>query len=582
MSDKLTIKQAISVAIKKDLPVPDETSGLVEYHSYGALDNDFLEKRVGSTVPTERHMALINEFARSPQEKDGWEVYDDCDPLGAPDEIDSHFDVFDRAALRDMQKGAPQSPILTDHDHSLGANPPMGICIAAVVTKEGRLKETWAFPKEDYNAGIRMGLSKGLIRSVSVGIFVSPKDKICNSCGDKSIYDMSCSHYPGDKDGTSVTIKRVKRYAERSLVNIPARLGTSVKGLAPAQETKELLAELGAASPEELADLLAEDKGIQPEPANAPLKEDKAVDITARAINKAITDVFSDEEKERNWIPYTKVTKALTSQDSPMVFALPLDYEEVGIQILIPEGKDLTGANPWGVQNFITDKPDRIFKFNSTGTPYIFESVVGNAIIPQLKIDHTLIPNNPSVKEGNFVLTVYVTRKEGGATPAATISPVIKEELVVTEKANEKAPEAQEPVEKEETPDTEAPAAEDPAQAPEQKSIEIPVVKELEVEELTKSFKLEVDALNKSLTEANEKFVKLAELQEKTDKDLGALTDTVKTIAEHVVKLAEFSTEEAINTLLEVAGQLKEQKAIEAPQTPPSFNDFVSNLAPKK
>lgn len=542
MSERLTLKSMIAVAIQKELPVPDEASGLVEYHSYGVIDNEYIDKRAG-TVPSDRHMEIINSLSRDPQEREDWEVYTGMDPVGDPQEVDSHGDVFDKAALRDMQKGALGSPVLTDHNHEMGANPPMGICIEASITKEGRLKETWAFPKEDYNAGIRMGLSKGLIRNISVGIFVSPRDKICNSCGDRSIYSMECPHYPGDKDNTSVTIKRVKRYAERSLVNIPARLGTSTKSLAP---------------------------------DSFPSKED---------IDKVIQEVT--EQTDKKLYSRGKVTKRLTEQDPPMVFDLLFNYDEVFLQILVPEGKDLTGANSLGLQNYVTDKPGRCFKVSDSilAQSHLIKDGDKTFVV----IDHRLFPDNESVNEGNFVLTVYCTMKEPStkedSASAATIPSVINEDEVVTEKANVEAPEAQEPSEKQEDAAPEAPASEETS-APEQeeiKSVEVPVVKELAVEELTKSFKSEVEPITKALAEATEKFSQLAEMQAKTDKALVELTENVTKLAEQVVRLADFSSEEAINQILEVVGQLKEQKAEVPTQVAhKSLESFVDTLRVKK
>lgn len=491
MSKKLTTKSAIETALVKDIEAPDEVTGLVLYQASVNIkdDEEFSEKRALSEkdlTPTEAEMDLINASARMAQDAGNWYVFRNVNVTGPLGAVDAHGDVFSMRAAKTMaDQVTPNeaSPIITDHWHDLGDKPPVGKAIFAKASSKGLL-ETWAIPKEDYNSNIVKGLLNGTINKISIGAYISPADKICNSCETKSIYSVECPHIPlrNDEKGNlvTVTIKDVKRYAERSLVNIPARLGTSVKGLAPTlQEIDEELKEKLDSSIFEKGGLL----GIDENPFTPTVTIDKSL------LLDNLTDVLADLK------PFTK--------------------------------EDMAGAM-------------------------------------KKAIEDAFPPEDKSVD-----------------TPVATISPVIKEELVVTEKANEKAPEAQEPVEKEETPDTEAPAAEDPAQAPEQKSIEIPVVKELEVEELTKSFKLEVDALNKSLTEANEKFVKLAELQEKTDKDLGALTDTVKTIAEHVVKLAEFSTEEAINTLLEVAGQLKEQKA-EAPKPAPDFKSFVDTLVAKK
>lgn len=107
------------------------------------------------------------------------------------------------------------------------------------------------------------------------------------------------------------------------------------------------------------------------------------------------------------------VTKLLTSNDPPLVFDLPPDYDQVYIQILIPAGKSTSGANGLGIQNFVTADPQQRYLFSDTGfaNTYIFQSLVGNSYIPQVKVDHLLMPANESVRSNNFVLSIFCTRK---------------------------------------------------------------------------------------------------------------------------------------------------------------------------
>lgn len=463
MSKKLTTKSAIEVALTKNIEAPDEATGLVLYQTSVNIkdeEDEFSEKRALSEkdlAPTEAEMDLINASARMTQDPGNWYVFRNVNVTGPLGDTDSHGDQFSIKAAKtmaDQVTPTEASPILTDHWHDLGDKPPVGKAIMAKASARG-LVETWAIPKEDYNSNIVKGLLNGTINKISIGAFISPADKICNSCGTKSIYSTECPHIPlrNDEKGNlvTVTIKDVKRYAERSLVNIPARLGTSVG------------------------------KSLEPVPANAPIDE---LAPTQETINNA-EDIAKVIEKATE-----------SGEDS---------ISEVADALNTKEDSD----------------------------------------------------------------------------PSATITPVITEDVVVTEKSNVEAPEAQEPSEKQEDAAPEASASEE-ALVPEQevKSVEVPVIKELEVEELTKSFKLEVEPLNKALTEVNEKFVKLTELQEKNANDLGALQEIVIKIAEHVKALAEFSTEDAIKELLEVASQLKEQKAVEP--VPQNFNSFVDSLVAKK
>lgn len=108
-----------------------------------------------------------------------------------------------------------------------------------------------------------------------------------------------------------------------------------------------------------------------------------------------------------------KVTKLLTDDDPPLIFDLPFDYDQVYIQILIAPGQSTSGANGLGIQNFVTTDPQQVFLFSDVGfgNQYVFNTLVGNAYIPQTKVDAALMPENDAVQAGNFVLTIFATHK---------------------------------------------------------------------------------------------------------------------------------------------------------------------------
>lgn len=108
-----------------------------------------------------------------------------------------------------------------------------------------------------------------------------------------------------------------------------------------------------------------------------------------------------------------KISKLLTSDDPPVVFDLPQDYDKVYIQILVAPGQPTGGANQLGLQNFVTADPGQWFEFsdNSFASAYVFQTNVGGYFIPQCKIDSRVMPLNDAVQNGNFTLTVAVTKK---------------------------------------------------------------------------------------------------------------------------------------------------------------------------
>ena len=109
-----------------------------------------------------------------------------------------------------------------------------------------------------------------------------------------------------------------------------------------------------------------------------------------------------------------KTTKLLTTDDPPGVYQLPLNYDKVYIQILIPPGRDTGGSNNGlSIRNFVTADPMEWFEFDvgSLANQYIFKSNIGGAYVPYVKLDSNVFPSNTSVQNGQFVLTLAYSTK---------------------------------------------------------------------------------------------------------------------------------------------------------------------------
>ena len=110
-----------------------------------------------------------------------------------------------------------------------------------------------------------------------------------------------------------------------------------------------------------------------------------------------------------------KVKNKLTSEDPPLVFDLPFDYDTVYIQILVSDTGDTGGSNQVALRNFVTRDADEWFEFDIFGfnNEYVFMTNVGGAYIPQVKVDYRLFPEpNTSVDNNNFVLSLACTRRQ--------------------------------------------------------------------------------------------------------------------------------------------------------------------------
>lgn len=115
-----------------------------------------------------------------------------------------------------------------------------------------------------------------------------------------------------------------------------------------------------------------------------------------------------------------KVKQRITTDDPALVFDLPIDYDQVYVQILVAANGDFGGSNSVSTSNFVTKDPAQWFSYNfaTLGNEYIFTSNVGGAFIPQVKLDSKVFPSpNTSVDNGNFVLTLACTRRQLALTP---------------------------------------------------------------------------------------------------------------------------------------------------------------------
>lgn len=109
-----------------------------------------------------------------------------------------------------------------------------------------------------------------------------------------------------------------------------------------------------------------------------------------------------------------KVSKLLTKDDPPVVFDLPQNYDKVYIQILVSGAHGTGGANQVSIDNFVTIDPKEWKEFAIEGfaNDYIFMDNVGGAYIPKCKVDFKLMPDNPSVQDNHFVLSIACTLKD--------------------------------------------------------------------------------------------------------------------------------------------------------------------------
>ena len=119
----------------------------------------------------------------------------------------------------------------------------------------------------------------------------------------------------------------------------------------------------------------------------------------------------------------TKVVggSGMGTEDPPLIFDLPYNYDQVYIQTLVQDGKDTGGANLIAIQNFVTDDPSQFFNFTDAAYlahPYVFITNIGGVQQPQTKLDYRVLPvegSNAVIEAKNFVTSVYYTTKTIGS-----------------------------------------------------------------------------------------------------------------------------------------------------------------------
>lgn len=223
-----------SVALKKNLQEPEADSSMIlEKRMVDISKSVSKATSVADLHPTDKELALINKLAILPQKADRWLMLRNVNPIGVGSDVDSDGDIFEKGAEQDLVDQAFNTPLLTDHAHDIAGTPPVGMCVLSKMTANGP-RETIAIPIELYNENMIKGLMSGQLNKISVGMLVNAACKICVACN-RSIYSTLCPHEKGEIDSSGnrlqVRITRVERYLERSLVNVPARLGTSTKAL---------------------------------------------------------------------------------------------------------------------------------------------------------------------------------------------------------------------------------------------------------------------------------------------------------------------------------------------------------------
>lgn len=126
-------------------------------------------------------------------------------------------------------------------------------------------------------------------------------------------------------------------------------------------------------------------------------------------------------------VQIVKISKLLTVDDPPLVFDLPYGYDKVYIQILVSPSGATGGNNLVDLNNYVTRDPKQYFEFNvaSLGSNYLFNTLLGNAYIPQVAVDYKVFPvSNSSVDAGNFVMTLACTLKQLPAVAPPVVNPL--------------------------------------------------------------------------------------------------------------------------------------------------------------
>lgn len=115
-------------------------------------------------------------------------------------------------------------------------------------------------------------------------------------------------------------------------------------------------------------------------------------------------------------VPVGKIGKQLTSSSPASIFTLPYNYQDVLVQILVPDSYAFSTAR------YITSDPNHWDIFVAPGftgsggtlgstTGYIYTTLEAGAYVPKLKIDYRVLPDHPAITAGDFDMTIMATTK---------------------------------------------------------------------------------------------------------------------------------------------------------------------------
>lgn len=238
IEEESILEEFKSVAMVKELEVPDD-SGYV-HHVFEGSFKSMEDQTLEDLYPDNRELALIKGLGGLlPPTREQYIIIRKARPIGDRTETDWQGDKISAEAEQDLMNQGYNTPVLQDHKHTIEDRPPVGMCIESGVDDRG-LWETYAIPLTSYNEDMVQALKLGQVNKISIGTLIRPENKVCNSClkrssKEKSIYSRACNHKPLMKDENgeycSYTVKKIDRYLERSFVNVPARMGTSLKSL---------------------------------------------------------------------------------------------------------------------------------------------------------------------------------------------------------------------------------------------------------------------------------------------------------------------------------------------------------------
>ncbi len=125
-----------------------------------------------------------------------------------------------------------------------------------------------------------------------------------------------------------------------------------------------------------------------------------------------------------------RIGKRLTSDDPPVIFDLPQDFDKVYIQTLVGTTGSTGGTIPVSINNFMTKDPGDWYELNTSspsptagGPDYIYNAYYGNVYEPQLKIDHQFFQSegiNESIDNNQFTMTLACSKKQLPLPPKAS------------------------------------------------------------------------------------------------------------------------------------------------------------------